>query len=200
MIDEPFYVLTEGAGAGWLYPFVGLVLLAAFWGGYREAKSTLDRFFMAGLFFVVALVWLLLIVAIVREKTFGRPRLEFYPDGLCHYDVDGSNRYIAWLDIKSVEICQYPSRNNKTSQCSGGEPTPRGAPSFNRSFYGVKLNLLVCGSAACSVFIDSMYMSGLNSFLSAEIDKADKNAAQGKPRICTTLPGRNTGDNSARKP
>lgn len=195
MNDEPFHVLTEGIGVG---SFSILIKIIIWWAIYNFLKSFrewpkinefIKKLIVIPTMFFVSMIFVFYLFNFIKEKFSERPRLEFYSNGICHYDIDQSNRYIAWIDIKEVLYCSYPSRHGK-GMCSDGTLTPRDAPSFGRGMSGVKIQLKNCVEGQCSTFIDSMYMAGFDAYLKQQVEKASRADAPSKERICNTLPER----------
>lgn len=194
MSQEPFYVLTEGIGVGIASIAIISFFLLVLYGILRDLSkhrfkhnSIVKSLIFLPSMIIIMLLLFLLAYNFIIEKLQRRPMLEFFQDGICHYDLDRSNKYYAWLNVENIFYCSYPHRSKK-GVCSDGEMTPQNAPSFNRGIRGVKIRFKSCDEGECSVFIDSMYMSGFREYLEQQVNKANKAVILPQKRTCDTLP------------
>lgn len=191
MIDQPNHVLTEGWGhiawvmvsaaliAAILFSLAGKLHKQLLTAGHRLAVLVPYAAFgiLAVLFSVIAIG--------LKEHFNGRPRIEYFDNGFCHYDLDGSNRFIRWTQVADLARCTYPSRTDPGGKCTNGTEPIRSAPSYNRSLHAAQFTLKNCKGKNCTVLIDSMHKSGFVDDLAGRIGKAP--ASPGPDRTCQTI-------------
>lgn len=191
MIDRPDHILTEGWGhIAWVIASAGIAVAAVLfyakkWSNRLSATTYLLAILVPAATFGSLTVLFSLIGLSLTQSFNGRPRIEYFDNGFCHYDRDGSNRFIRWTEMSDLTACTYPTRNERGGKCSNGAKPNRSAPSFNRSFHAAQFTLKNCNGENCILLIDSMYQSGFVDDLASRIRKAAD--TPGPDRVCRTL-------------